>query len=108
MQIKQSRRRSVPAQKGERKMAALTRDSAQELLSCPDCEGLGENGRCKWLRVSACIGESCGYCRKKGAEESTWTRLRGLDEEAQAHISKKYYNGTRPWSRAGNGGAKHV
>ncbi|AHF11222.1 MULTISPECIES: hypothetical protein [Dehalobacter] len=36
-----------------------TRYSNLELLKLPDCDGLLENGKCKYLDVPACLGENC-------------------------------------------------
>ncbi|MEG2634072.1 MAG: hypothetical protein RSA97_05715 [Oscillospiraceae bacterium] len=80
-------------------MAALSRYSNRELLEFPDCDGLGENGKCKWLNVSGCTGDGCPYFHKKGTTESSYIRLRSLDEEVQKRIALKYYNGTRPWNK---------
>ncbi len=87
-------------------MAALTRYSNAELLKLPDCGGLLENGKCKWLNVPACTGAGCSYYRKMGSEQRAYTRLRTLDEKAQERISKKYYNGTRPWREQAQGGKR--
>lgn len=82
-------------------MAALTRYSNPELLKLPDCEGLLENGTCKWLNVPTCIGTKCSYLQKMNNLEKAQERLRSLDEETQKRIAHKYYGGFRPWLETG-------
>ena len=45
-------------------MAALTRNSNSELLQLPDCGGLQDNGKCRWLNIPACFGVGCSYNQK--------------------------------------------
>ena len=78
-------------------MPALTRYSNRELLSLPDCEGLLESGRCKWLKKTACTGAGCSIHNRVNSLERAYARLRALDEETQEHIARKYYFGERPW-----------
>jgi hypothetical protein len=78
----------------------LTRLSNPELLKLPDCGGLLENGKCKWLNVSACTGAKCSYHRKMNSLSKARERLRSLDEASQERISQKYYGGSRPWMDA--------
>lgn len=80
-------------------MAALTRYSNTELLKLPDCGGLLENGKCRWLNVPSCIGQNCRYCQKEISQERTFERLRSLDKKTQLHIAKKYYRGELPWQK---------
>lgn len=80
-------------------MAALTRYSNTELLQLPDCGGLLENGKCRWLKVPACIGKGCRYCQKANSQDKTYARLRTLDKKTQIHIAKKYYHGELPWQK---------
>ncbi|MDP4153231.1 MAG: hypothetical protein Q8865_07340 [Bacillota bacterium] len=42
-------------------MATINRYANTELLKLPDCEGLLENGNCKWLNVTVCLGASCTH-----------------------------------------------
>ncbi len=77
-----------------------TRYSNLELLKLPDCDGLLENGQCKWLDVSACRGKDCSFYHKKDSLEKVFARLRSLPEEKQEHISQKYYYGERPWAES--------
>lgn len=87
-------------------MASLTRYSNTDLLELPDCGGLLENGKCRWLSVSYCIGAKCSYYKKTNDTEKARTRLQSLDEKMQERISRKYYGGSRPWAdtEAGGGG----
>ncbi|MDR1538483.1 MAG: hypothetical protein LBU32_10905 [Clostridiales bacterium] len=78
-------------------MAALTRSANAKLLTLPDCIGLQENEKCKWLNVSSCLGEGCKFYQKIDSWVLSQQRLRSLDEETQARIAQKYYNGCRPW-----------
>ena len=78
-------------------MPTLSRRSNLELLNMPDCGGLQENGRCRWLNVSLCIGTACSYCGAKSSLQKAYERLRSLDEKAQDHIAQKHYGGRRPW-----------
>ncbi len=71
-----------------------------ELMQLPDCDGLLENGKCKFLDVPACRGKDCSFSHKKDSFEKVYARLRLLSEEKQEHISKKYYNGDRPWAES--------
>lgn len=79
-------------------MVNLTRYSNLELLKLPDCGGLLENGKCRWLNVQTCIGGECSYHRSLA---KAYERLRSLDEKMQEHIAKKYYGGSRPWMDLG-------
>jgi len=81
-------------------MAALTRYSNSELLNLPDCGGLLENGKCKWLSVQKCTGAKCPYYHKINSLAKAQERLRSLDEAAQERIALKYYGGYRPWMDA--------
>lgn len=78
-------------------MAILTRKFGSEMLKLPDCGGLTESGKCRWLNISACAGIDCAYYGKAGSQELAKKRLRSLDEEKQERISQKYYRGARPW-----------
>lgn len=82
-------------------MAALTRYSNPELLKLPDCEGLLENGKCRWLDIPKCSGIKCSYYRNTCSREKAQERLCSLDEAMQAHIARKYYGGSRPWTDIG-------
>ncbi len=77
-------------------MAAHTKYDRIEMLKLPDCGGLLDNGRCKWLNVPACIGAGCSYAGRSSASCAR-RRLRSLDETTQSHIADKYYGGARPW-----------
>lgn len=79
-------------------MASLTRYSNNEMLKLPDCEGLIENGKCKWLQITACVGANCSYYKNMNSLDRSQARLRSLDEETQEKIARKYYSGLRPWS----------
>lgn len=84
-------------------MASLTRNSNAELLYLPDCSGLLENGKCRWLSVSICLGLKCTHYKGVGSLgenrlEKAQARLRSLDEKTQEHIARKYYGGSRPWA----------
>ena len=83
-------------------MSGLTRFSSPELLKLPDCCGLQESGKCKWLDVPSCRGTGCAHYMKKDGREKGFERLRDLDERKQAHIARKYYRGSRPWDEAEN------
>ncbi len=87
----------VAVQKKVIGMTSLERNSDTELLMLPDCAGLLENGKCKWLRVSGCLGIKCSYYQGTNSLEKAKRRLRSLDEDTQEHIAKKYYGGYRPW-----------
>lgn len=78
-------------------MASLTRYSNSELVDMPDCRGLLEDGKCRWLNVITCIGSGCPYCKTTNNNEKVHERLQSLDERTQTKISRKYYGGTRPW-----------
>lgn len=82
-------------------MATLTRFSKVEMLTLPDCEGLLENGKCKWLQIPACAGSNCSYLNNMNSLDKSQARLRTLDEETQDRIAKKYYSGSRPWGGSG-------
>ena len=75
---------------------AYTRYSNLDLLNLPDCYALLENGKCKCLDVPVCLGENCSYYYDD--QKRIFARLRSLNEEKQAHISQKYYEGKRPWT----------
>ena len=77
-------------------MGALTKYSNTELLLLPDCDGLQENGKCRWTHVP-CAGEDCKWRSQSGSLQKAYARLRTLDEEQQERISLKYYFGVRPW-----------
>jgi len=79
-------------------MATLTRYSNPELLTLPDCGGLLENGKCRWLNVQKCSGVKCSYYQRQNSLEKAQERLRSLDEATQERIAQKYYGGTRPWA----------
>ena len=79
-------------------MAQLARYSSAELLKMPDCAGLLESGKCRWLRVEECAGENCAYYREVSSQAKAEARLCSLDEETQERIAKKYYGGFRPWT----------
>lgn len=79
-------------------MAAQILFYNNELLKLPDCEGLLENGKCKWLHIPACVGSTCSYYKNMYSINKTQARLRSLDEETQEKIAQKYYSGSRPWS----------
>ncbi|MET0017794.1 hypothetical protein [Oscillibacter sp.] len=85
-------------------MAALTRYSNPELLKLPDCGGLLENGKCRWLNVPKCSGTKCSYCQRQNSLEKAQKRLRSLDEATQERIAQKYYGGFRPWADADSKG----
>jgi hypothetical protein len=87
--------RKKTAGREENEMAVYTRYSDLELLKLPDCNGLLENGRCRYMDVPVCLGKNCTF---KKSRRQAFERLRSLDEASQAHISKKYYNGHRPWN----------
>jgi hypothetical protein len=76
-------------------MTIYTRYSNLEFLELPDCKGLLENGKCRYLNVPNCLGKNCSY---RQSRKKVFARLRSLDEKQQEHISKKYYNGARPWA----------
>jgi hypothetical protein len=82
-------------------MTALTRNSNPELLKLPDCEGLQENGKCRWLKIPACSGVGCSYYQKMDSLAKAQERLRSLDEETQERIAQKYYGSFRPWMDTG-------
>ena len=77
-------------------MAALTRYSNFELLGLPDCDGLLENGKCRWTKTP-CSGARCH--RGENSLERAYARLRTLSEDSQAYIARKYYFGGRPWRK---------
>jgi hypothetical protein len=77
-------------------MEAL-RYSNLEILSMPDCEGLLENGKCRWLNTTKCEGAGCNHYQKKSSFTKAQARLCSLDEDTQERIAKKYYSGFRPW-----------
>lgn len=79
----------------------LSRTSNLELVTLPNCDGLRENGTCRWLSVPACIGPKCPFCSSTDSLEKAYERLCSLDEETQQRIAKKYYGGFRPWRKAG-------
>ncbi len=80
-------------------MGALSKYSNTELLELPDCEGLRENGKCRWLR-EPCLGEKCQWLSQIDSLQRAYARLRSLDEEQQERIASKYYYGVRPWMEA--------
>ena len=69
----------------------------------PDCFWVTDTGRCRQLENRLCMGPDCPFMKTKetcqAQENKVYERLATLDEETQARISKKYYNGTRPWAR---------
>ena len=79
-------------------MVPLSRYSGIEINKLPDCAGLLENGRCRWLQISACVGEKCTYNKRVKSQEMAEARLCSLDEETQTRIANKYYGGFRPWA----------
>jgi hypothetical protein len=79
-------------------MATFADAAKTEILKMPDCEGLLENGRCRWLNVSACTGLGCRYYQHTGSLVKARQRLQSLDEETQERIAQKYYKGYRPWT----------
>ncbi|MEA4920329.1 MAG: hypothetical protein VB078_05385 [Clostridiaceae bacterium] len=79
-------------------MASFTRNSDTALLKLPDCDGLLENGKCRWLNVSKCTGFKCSYYKKTNSFEKAQERLRSLDKATQKHIAQKYYGGSCPWA----------
>jgi hypothetical protein len=81
-------------------MADFKRNSYTELLKLPDCAGLLENGKCRWLNVTACSGAKCSYSHGISGLSKAQLRLRSLNEETQERISQKYYGGSRPWMDA--------
>ncbi|MDR1539539.1 MAG: hypothetical protein LBU32_16370 [Clostridiales bacterium] len=81
-------------------MAGLSRCSNFKLLSLPDCTGLLDNEKCKWLNIDSCPGEGCSFFKSTDSLEKAQERLRSLDEQTQDRIAQKYYNGLRPWIRA--------
>jgi len=76
-------------------MTVYTRYSNLELLEFPDCSGLLENGKCRYMDIPVCLGKDCSYIKNR---RKAFARLCSLDENTQAHISKKYYSGKRPWA----------
>jgi len=78
-------------------MAELTDKSKAGLLKLPDCRGLLENGKCKWLNIPACFGASCTYYKKLDSLTKAYERLSSLPEAKQECIAQKYYGGFRPW-----------
>jgi len=79
-------------------MVPLSRYSSIEIKERPYCAGLLENGSCRWLQISACIGEKCTYNRRVKSQAMADARLCSLDEETQERIANKYYGGFRPWT----------
>ena len=78
-------------------MAAWTRNASAELLRLPDCGGLLENGKCRWLNVPSCLGAGCSFYQGFNSQTKSKMRLRALDDATQERIARKYYGGTRPW-----------
>ena len=74
-----------------------------ELLNCPDCLALSENGKCFWLSLEQCKGQNCPFMKTEESMHSSavhaQNRLKALDEKTQERISKKYYGGKRPWNQ---------
>ena len=79
-------------------MSALTRNANIELLNLPNCGGLQENGKCRWLNVSACVGPGCAHYQDINSFDKAQQRLCSLDESTQQRIAQKYYGGSRPWA----------
>ncbi len=76
----------------------------QTLLSLPDCASLTEKGGCTKLKTDRCLGIKCSFftASKNSFDTNSWKkRLSSLPEDAQNKISKKYYNGSRPWKGGG-------
>jgi hypothetical protein len=71
-----------------------------KLLEYPNCSGLTESGKCRWLTCGDCRGPDCSYLKisPEDALRKTFLRLASLDEETQVRISRKYYGGSRPWA----------
>lgn len=73
-----------------------------ELLDCPECIYLSENGKCVH-RVGKvkCIGVDCPFrttARNEKEQELSWKeRLCSLSENEQNKIAEKYYGGKMPW-----------
>lgn len=70
-----------------------------------DCMHYSEkNGkfRCKILTVHNCDPD-CAFrrthCEAEQGRQEANKRLRSLDEEYQANIAGKYYNGEMPWRK---------
>lgn len=78
-----------------------SRFSNLELIDCPDCASLTENGKCMSLRVFRCEGNNCVFFNTKEQQKASMKQvyrwLASLDEATQKKISEKYYNGKRPW-----------
>jgi len=79
-------------------MVPLSRYSSIEIKKLPDCAGLLENGSCRWLQISVCIGEKCTFNKRVKSQDRAEARLCSLDEETQERIANKYYGGFRPWT----------
>ena len=79
-------------------MAQLSSNSSVEFLKLPDCAGLLENGKCRWLQITGCAGKNCEHYRKASSQAKATARLCSLDEETQERIAQKYYGGFRTWT----------
>jgi hypothetical protein len=79
-------------------MAELTSKTRTEISRQPDCGGLSENGKCKWLNIPVCCGSKCTYYKKPDSLRKAFERLSSLPEERQESIAQKYYGGFRPWN----------
>lgn len=79
-------------------MAQLSRNSSVEFLKLPDCAGLLESGKCRWLQITGCAGQNCEHYRKASSQAKATARLCSLDEETQERIAQKYYGGFRTWT----------
>lgn len=77
----------------------ITKYANMDLLGLPDCAGLTDEGKCRWMTYPACRGRSCKYAKPREADAlgKVYARLCALDEQTQARISQKYYGGSRPW-----------
>lgn len=80
----------------------INRFSNLEMLGIPDCVGLSERGKCMWMNVNVCKSEGCAFKRSvsdyKLSQLNTFQRLAGLCSIQQTHISKRYYQGKKPWN----------
>lgn len=75
----------------------LSRSSNLELITLPNCNGLCENGACRWLDIPTCTGTKCHFYHSLNSSAKAQERLCSLDEETQRRIAQKYYRGSRPW-----------
>ncbi len=69
--------------------------------SLPDCVFLSPRGTCSKLDVKACMGQSCAFVQTpqewEKSQQKQRLRLKGLDEQLQKKIARKYYGGSAPW-----------